>query len=560
MSFIKKRGLVCFIVFCCAGCRSAGEKPVESAAAPRIINIINFIRQTDYRVENADSLLYETVCEQVKLVNKYDLPATFLLQYDALINPLYQDLLKSKLNDHSEIGAWWELTQPQIEAAGIKWRGEHSWVSHANIAFSTGYTKEERERLVDVYMAKFKEIFGTYPKSVGSWFIDAHTLGYMYDKYKIVASCNCKDQVGTDGYTLWGGYWNQAYYPSRINAYMPAQTEEGQIPVPIFRMLGSDPIYQYDDGLGQERQGVISLEPVYEKAGMDRRWVDYFLESIVNKPCLAFNYAQAGQENSFTWSNMSKGLEMQIPILDSLRKENKIRVETLGESGAWFKECFKVTPATAVTTLTDVRGEGNKTVWFNSRYYRANLLWEKGTFRFRDIHLFDESYKSVYLEKPGDGNQFLFYTLPVVDGFMWSEGLDRAGLRIVRLDKDGDKEELSLDHPVVTEIGKDTLVVSAEDSKGHAFKITFYETRFEVAALSKEADFSWALELKAAAGKELPFTVIEDKAVNASFDGFNYVITCEKGHIRKPESGSDYVFRIFPSDQEIVIDCTNARK
>ena len=61
---------------------------------------------------------------------------------------------------------------------------------------------------------------------------------------------------------------------------MPAQTEEGQIPVPIFRMLGSDPIYQYDDGLGQERQGVISLEPVYEKAGMDRRWVDYFLESI----------------------------------------------------------------------------------------------------------------------------------------------------------------------------------------------------------------------------------------------------------------------------------------
>ena len=341
---------------------------------------------------------------------------------------------------------------------------------------------------------------------------------------------------------------------------MPAQTEEGQIPVPIFRMLGSDPIYQYDDGLGQERQGVISLEPVYEKAGMDRRWVDYFLESIVNKPCLAFNYAQAGQENSFTWSNMSKGLEMQIPILDSLRKENKIRVETLGESGAWFKECFKVTPATAVTTLTDVRGEGNKTVWFNSRYYRANLLWEKGTFRFRDIHLFDESYKSAYLEKPGDGNQFLFYTLPVVDGFMWSEGLDRAGLRIVRLDKDGDKEELTLDHPVVTEIGKDTLVVSAEDSKGHAFKITFYETRFEVVALSKEADFSWALELKAAAGKELPFTVIEDKAVNASFDGFNYVITCEKGHIRKPESGSGYVFRIFPSDQEIVIDCTNARK
>ena len=231
---------------------------------PRIINIVNFIRQTDYRVEDSDRKLYETVCRQVELVNRYDLPATFLLEYDALINPLYQKLLKTKLRNGAEIGAWWELTQPHIEAAGLKWRGEHPWVSHANIAFSTGYTKEERERLVDVYMRKFKDVFGTYPKSVGSWFIDAHTLAYMHDRYGIEASCNCKDQIGTDGYTLWGGYWNQAYYPSRLNAYMPAQTGAGQIPVPVFRMLGSDPIYQYDDGLGNERQGVISLEPVYK--------------------------------------------------------------------------------------------------------------------------------------------------------------------------------------------------------------------------------------------------------------------------------------------------------
>ena len=300
---------------------------------PRIINIVNFIRQTDYRVEDSDRKLYETVCRQVELVNRYDLPATFLLEYDALINPLYQKLLKTKLRNGAEIGAWWELTQPHIEAAGLKWRGEHPWVSHANIAFSTGYTKEERERLVDVYMRKFKDIFGTYPKSVGSWYIDAHTLAYMHDRYGIEASCNCKDQIGTDGYTLWGGYWNQAYYPSRLNAYMPAQTGAGQIPVPVFRMLGSDPIYQYDDGLGNERQGVISLEPVYKHAGMNRKWVDYFFDALTDGPCLAFGYAQAGQENSFTWDNMREGLEMQMPLIDSLRRAGKVRVETLGESG-----------------------------------------------------------------------------------------------------------------------------------------------------------------------------------------------------------------------------------
>ena len=257
----------------------------------------------------------------------------------------------------------------------------------------------------------------------------------MYEKYGIVASSNCKDQIGTDGYTLWGGYWNQAYYPSRFNAYMPAQTEEAQIPVPIFRMLGSDPIYQYDTGLGRRRQDVISLEPVYKESGMNKEWVEYFLESIVDQPCLLFNYAQAGQENSFTWKAMQKGLEMQFPLLDSLRIAGKIKLETLETSGKWFKEQFKHTPPTAVTTLTDVRNEGRKSVWFNSRYYRTNLLWEGKSFRFRDIHMFDEKFKSLYYDTAGEGNQFFYYTLPVVDGFMWSTSDERAGLRIMKVDK-----------------------------------------------------------------------------------------------------------------------------
>lgn len=522
---------------------------------PRIINIVNFIRQTDYRVEDSDRKLYETVCRQVELVNRYDLPATFLLEYDALINPLYQELLKTKLRNGAEIGAWWELTQPHIEAAGLKWRGEHPWVSHANIAFSTGYTKEERERLVDVYMRKFKDVFGTYPKSVGSWYIDAHTLAYMHDKYGIEASCNCKDQIGTDGYTLWGGYWNQAYYPSRLNAYMPAQTGAGQIPVPVFRMLGSDPIYQYDDGLGNERQGVISLEPVYKHAGMNRKWVDYFFDALTDGPCLAFGYAQAGQENSFTWDNMREGLEMQMPLIDSLRRAGKVRVETLGESGRWFRKRFPLTPATAVTTVSDVRGEGNKTVWYDSRYYRANLLWEKGRFRFRDIHLFDERFKSEYLDTPGTGDRFLFYTMPFVDGFMWSKGGDRAGLSLVRTCRDGQAEELRLDSPEVKERGRSVLEVRGNDQYGDTFRITLHDDRIEVSSPDAGKDVAWALQLHAAPGTELPFTDVGGKSANAVFRGHSYSVTCSEGRFEKAAEGDSHVLRIIPDNGKITIDC-----
>ncbi|MDR2969129.1 MAG: hypothetical protein LBV32_05940 [Tannerellaceae bacterium] len=534
------------------------KENIVASEAPRIINIINFIRQTDYRVENADSLLFDTVRKQIMLVNKYRFPATFLFQYDALINPDYQELMKTQLQSDCEIGAWWEITQPHVEAAGIKWRGEHSWVSHANIAFTTGYTPQERELLVDVYMAKFKEIYGYYPKSVGSWFIDSHTLSYMYDKYGIVASCNCKDQIGTDGYTLWGGYWNQAYYPSRVNAYMPAQTTENQIPVPVFRMLGSDPIYQYDAGIGRRRQGVISLEPVYKHAGMNKDWVDYFLESITDQPCLAFNYAQAGQENSFTWDGMKTGLGMQFPVFDSLRIAGKIRLETLETSGLWFKEQFPYTPPTAVTTLTDIRNEGRKSVWFNSRYYRTNLLWEGRSFRFRDIHLFDENVESPYYKKAGEGNQFFYFTLPVVDGFLWSTVDDRAGLRILRTDKEGNRTEALLSQPVVTELERDILQVECSDEKENLFRIVFYEDRFEVSCKPEEKDLRWMLELKTAPEMELPFRSFEADKINAEFKGYRYTIACTGGTVEHGSQSADYVFRLIPLKNKLTIDCTNA--
>ena len=544
------------LIFSLNSCLLSTKKDKSSKTqAPRIINIINFIRQTDYRIENSDSLLYQAVKEQLKLINRYNLPATFLLQYDALIKPEYQQLLKSQLNQQSEIGGWFEITQPQVEDAGLKWRGEHSWVSHANIAFSTGYTKDEREKLVDVYMEKFKEIFGEYPKSMGSWYIDAHTLNYMYEKYGIIASCNCKDQVGTDGYTLWGGYWNQAYYPSKLNGYMPAQSQEQQISVPVFRMLGCDPIYQYDDGLGNDRQGVISLEPVYTQAGKNKAWVHYFFNSIVDQPCLAFNYAQAGQENSFTWDAMKDGLEMQIPIIDSLQRTQKIQVLTLAETGKWFKDKFSTTPATAVTVLNDIRNENNKTVWFNSRYYRANLLWKNQNFSFRDIHLFDERFKSQYVDKAGESSQFFFYTLPMVDGYMWSTPEDRAGMQIVQHISSGEKKVIQFNSPTITEPDIKTLEVTCTDEENHSFKMTFTESDFEITCDTNDKDFRWSLDLHTASS-ELPFKEIEGQNIMADFQGFKYVIRCLDG---KPEISGDCALRISPVQNRIKIDCTNNR-
>jgi hypothetical protein len=519
---------------------------------PKIVNIVNFIRLLEPRDPKiTEDVLYQTVVKQVEIMKKYKLNGTFLLQYDALMDARYQKLLKNLPANSFEIGAWWEIPQPMVEKAGLKWRGRYPWDWHANIGFSTGYTPEEREKLTDVYMKDFKKIFGYYPKSVGSWFIDEHTLNYMYEKYHIEASSNCKDQYGTDGYTLWGGYWNQAYYPSKVNSYMPAQNAENQIPVPIFRMLGSDPVRQYDFGLGAQRQGVLTLEPVYPDAGGDQAWVDWFFKQFTEGESMEFAYTQAGQENSFTWDAMSKGFEIQMPLIAKLRDEHKLKVETLLESGRWFKNNYKVTPATSVTINEDLNESNLKTVWFNSRFYRANLLWEDGGLRFRDIHLFDEKLPSAYLTAKATSNECSFYTLPFMDGYIWSNKDELAGLRFKTM-KNGKPVLLKGGKPKITNPvpGKLLIFWPLEAGLGQ-LTMELDEKKLEI-TVTGLASKNWFLDMNVGKNAKLPFQKIGASRVDCQFENLNYSITTPNGKFSVPDE--NHVMRITPTLNSLALN------
>ena len=539
--------LLLLTVFLFNFCTNTKENKEENKAQkehPKIVNIINFIRLCEPRKDEiTEEVLYETVVKQVEIMTKYKLGGTFLLQYDALMDSSYQQLLKSLPADSFEIGAWWEIPQPLVENAGYKWRGRYSWDWHANVGFATGYSPKEREKLVDVYMEDFKQIFGYYPKSVGSWFIDAHTLNYMYEKYNIVASCNCKDQIGTDGYSMWGGYWNQAYYPSKKNAYMPAQNEENQIPVPIFRMLGSDPMRQYDNGLGSKHQKVVSLEPVYPESGGDSTWVNWYFNQMIEGECMEYAYVQAGQENSFTWDRMSKGYEIQIPLIAKFRDEKKVKVETLAESGQWFRENYKTTPATSVAIKEDLNGSDNKTVWFNSRFYRVNLFWENNTLRFRDIHIFNENLASEYLTQKGTSTKCDFYTLPIVDGYNWSSAEDIAGLYFKAVI---DRKEMLIEggNPVVTDSIQGRLKISwSLTSISGTLLIDINENNVEI-QMDGNDSVEWFLDLSTKKNSKLPFKKVVSHQIDCLYGRMEYSVSTNKGIFTEP--GNGVIFRIVP--------------
>ena len=446
----------------------------------QVVNIVNFIREVEPR-KPVD--LVEPVREQIALMKRHGLRGTFLIQYDALIDPVYTDMLKALDPAEFELGVWFEIVEPQCKAVGIPWTGRFPWDWHAHCGFSVGYSKPQREKLTDVLFEKFREVFGAYPRVFGSWFFDSHTARYAADRYGLNAMCNCKEQYGTDGYTLWGGYYGQAYYPSRKNVFMPAQSSEEQLDVPLFRMLGSDPVYQYDFGMNAENgaarvQGVITLEPVYNgKGGGDPAWVDWYMKENFNGDCLAFGYAQAGQENSFGWPGMKRGLEYQFTLFEKLQAEGKITVEPIGETGRWFKETWDRTPASAITAHTAYDDENRNSVWYCTHAYRINLFSDHGDFRIRDLHIFSEKVTDPFEEWVCTGNEASYETLPLIDGNRHSGAGVVAGVRILRNGK-----PLAARGMTFTDLGKGRAKVEYG-----AFSVLLREDGFTV---ESDGDFS----------------------------------------------------------------------
>ena len=399
-----------------------------------IVHIYNFIRMS--HTEPSRFLMddFDTLRRILILVKQYGFPGTYALKYDALMEPRYQQLLKEYLDENDELGVWWEITEPLCRKAGVGFRDtrqELEYDDRVDSAYCLGYSPEERKLLVDAYMADFYAIYGYYPANIGAWVMDSVTIGYAREKYGVKAACICRDQVATDGFTLWGGWPNGVYFPSRDNAFIPASSEEMQLNIPVFRLLGPDPIYNFEDHVRRENmQGVVTMEPSW-LPGRDPRFVGSYFGGMTEEDALGIQYCQVGQENNFLWENIQPGLEAQLQRLVDLVREGKIRVETMGATGEWFAKQYRLTPPATFQRGYDWSGNGLSAQWYASVNYRLGLLGEEGHLRIRDLFVYRQDYASRYLHERIQTRQSLFDAPPVMWPQFWGGPDDRPYIRLV---------------------------------------------------------------------------------------------------------------------------------
>ena len=300
-------------------------------------------------------------------------------------------------------------------------------------------------------------------------------------------------------------------------------------------MLGSDPIFQYG-----RVNGMYTLEPVYPAAGGSAAWTDWLLGKLVGQPPLAFAYAQAGQENSFGRDAMRVGLTYQVARLSELSKAGRVPVKTLASSGDGFRRTHPLTPPTAVVSIGDWHPHGRRrAVWYDSRFYRLNLLWDGDQLCVRDLHRFDQSVVASTHATPLATTSLTCGTLPVMDAARWS-GRVRAGMFPVLPSPDARATVrlTTVGAPPVRELNPTDLSV-VQPVRGGTLSVVCREAGLSMAATDAGGrPLPWALDLVGRPGQQAAVRGVTADAVTYQSDGTRYDPRLAAGSCRLLDDGT----------------------
>lgn len=183
---------------------------------------------------------------QQKIAHDNGLKTTIQMTYSSLFNNEAIDLARHHHQKYGdEIGSTFLGIQCQQFRDKFKSRELAIWL----------FSMEDKKKIVDEIMGKFYEVFGFYPNSTGSYYMDAELVNYIKSKYPMikVAVSTCWEEgpkayhnANNSWYTIFdGGPWNP-WIPSKRNIHCPASSDEDDIGIVAIPHLSRDLLAVFD--------------------------------------------------------------------------------------------------------------------------------------------------------------------------------------------------------------------------------------------------------------------------------------------------------------------------
>jgi hypothetical protein len=260
------------------------------------------------------------------------------------------------------------------------------------------FSMEEKKRIVDEVLGRFHEMFGFYPTSTGSYYMDAELVSYIKEKYPLVkvAVATCWEEgpkayhnANNSWYTLMdGGPWNP-WIPSKRNIHCPASDEQDDIGIVAIPHISRDLMAVFDGPgsyYGTHPQNILR-GMVYENRDLPyfQNLVDQYRSMAKYNRGYAYNMMYVGpgwMSKSGRWEAdydfLLKSYQDGMGYYGQLKKEGKAKDVTISEFADIYRRDRPYTRPESTLWRDILYGSRRQQFWYADPWMRFCLDMNQG--------------------------------------------------------------------------------------------------------------------------------------------------------------------------------------
>ena len=255
------------------------------------------------------------------------------------------------------------------------------------------YNMADKQRIVVDSFERFKEVFGFYPTSTGSYFMDAELVAFIKQKYPMVktAVTTCFEEgpkvfrhANNSWYTIMDGSPWTAWIPSKQNMHAIAESEEDDLGIVAVPHLSRDLLAIMDnpgDMWGTHPQNIIrGLNYEDERLPYMYNIVDHYRVLKDQNNGFSYNLVYVGpgwMGKAGRWEApyriLKKSYEDFLAYYGELKKQNEVVDMTMTEFADWFR-ANQPRSGPIVGHWKDIAfGTKNQAYWYVDSKFRVQI-------------------------------------------------------------------------------------------------------------------------------------------------------------------------------------------